>query len=62
MRSQRTLPHSINPQLRKLPPNPLPQFLCKLELKGIRMRVVDVDIEAATDVVCDGRGEGGVGL
>jgi len=61
MRSDRLLPHLVNPKLRELTPYALPELLGELDLLGVRLKEVDVHVEAATFAIGDGVGEGFIG-
>lgn len=51
------VPNSIDPEFGKLAPDAFPQFLGKLGLGSVRLKVIDVDIEAAACGVGDRVGE-----
>jgi len=60
VRSDGSLEHRINAQFGELPPDALVQFFGVLRLRRRGLLEVDMDIEAPTGVVGDGRCEGGV--
>lgn len=53
VRAQWSLPHTVYPQLRKFSSDPFPQLPGELELDLVRMRVINVDVEAAPNAVGD---------
>jgi hypothetical protein len=58
MRSNRSIPKLVYPQLRELESDAIVQFARKFHLRRIRGVVVNMDIETAARAVRDRRGEG----
>lgn len=57
MWADRFVPNSIDPEFGKFAADAFPQFLGELRLGSIRLKIIDVDVEASASGVGDRVGE-----